>query len=101
MYISDSYISLDLVFQGLLFLFYEPAIEDPLSAEIAVSSMKALQEAVDDTKYGGSRWSEIYKGPIPQRTAVSRLQLAWYNLKLTMLFMQEEPDHLVFPNVKF
>ena len=71
----------------MLFLFYEPEIEDAVNPEVAFSTMAELQEAVDSTKYGCStydynsdwipfqEYDEIYKGPIPQNTMVS-LKLA-------------------------
>ena len=89
---SDSYRSLDLVVQGMLFLFYEPEIEDAVNPEVAFSTMAELQEAVDKTKYGGStydcnsdwipfqEYDEIYKGPIPQNTMVS-LKLAEFQIE--------------------
>ena len=89
---SDSYRSLDLVVQGMLFLFYEPEIEDAVNPEVTISTMAELQEAVDKTKYGGStydcnsdwipflEYDEIYKGPIPQNTKVS-LKLAVFQIE--------------------
>ena len=49
----DSYVSLDLVVQGLLFLFHEPEYEDTVNPGMGFPSMATLQNAVDRTKYGG------------------------------------------------
>ena len=68
--------------QGLLFIFFEPAIDDAVNREVAFSSMEELQEAVNKTKHGGSAadrnphwipfkdYSEIYKGPVPQLNTI-------------------------------
>lgn len=80
----DSYRSIDLVIQGVLFLFYEPELDDAVNPAVAFSDMDELQEAVDETKYGGSTYlfdisdwipfpefSAIYKGQIPKKATVS------------------------------
>jgi len=77
---DDSYRSIDLVIQGVLFLFYEPELDDAVNPAVAFSDMDELQEAVDETKYGGSTYlfdindwipfpefSAIYKGQIPKK----------------------------------
>ena len=50
---------MDLVIQGVLFLFYQPDIENPVSAEMTISSLAGLKEAVDKTKYGGVRYDGV------------------------------------------
>jgi len=78
---DKSYRSIDLVIQGVLFLFYEPELTDHFIPGEALYDMSTLQEAVDKTKYGGStdgyylrewitfqEFSPIYKGTIPQKT---------------------------------
>ena len=68
--------------QGLLFIFFEPAIDDVVNREVAFSSMEELREAVDKTKHGGSaadcnphwipfkEYSKNYKGPVPQLNTI-------------------------------
>ena len=58
MCIVEDYKSIELLIQGLLFLFHEPNIEEALSSYGSFTSIEELQEMVDLTK-DGMVWYDI------------------------------------------
>ncbi|XP_067949988.1 uncharacterized protein [Watersipora subatra] len=68
---ENGYKSLELLVQGILFLFYEPNFEGALAVYAAFDSLSELEEAVESTKCGsteywtGITFDNIYKGAVP------------------------------------
>ncbi|XP_067949999.1 uncharacterized protein [Watersipora subatra] len=102
---EDDYKSLELLVQGILFLFYEPNFEDSLADYAYFESLGELEEAVESTKCGSTlswtdiKFDNIYKGPVPSDSTTEHLETTdkFSEIPETNVISTNKPGTLVVP----